>query len=111
MKPLSLRIAVLGVTATALTAGLVGCSSSTTVAASPGGDAFSACLTEHDIPAPPQGGQDGPPPEGAPAGPPPSGPPPHAAGEAPPAPPGIDQETWAQAHQACASLAPEPPAR
>ncbi|MEH3138376.1 MAG: hypothetical protein PGN30_25615 [Mycolicibacterium neoaurum] len=97
MKSLTLRIAVLGVTATALTAGLVGCSSGTTVAAPSGDDAFSACLTEHNIPAPPQGDPGSQPPSGA-------------EGAAPSAPPGVDQEAWNQAHQACASLAPEPPA-
>jgi hypothetical protein len=111
-----------------LIAGVVGCSSggsstesttsatassstatseSTSAAAAPDGhDAFTACLTEHGVPAPPEGG----PPAGMtpPSGPPPSGAPRPGEGKRP-APPGVDQGTWDKANEACASLAPAPP--
>lgn len=84
-------------------------------------DAFTACLTEHGVPAPPEGGpgSHGPGGPGGPGGPngqPPAGPPPSGApqpgqGGPPPAPPGIDQGTWDTAMQACKSLAPAPPQR
>ena len=38
----------------------------------------------------------------------PDGPPP-GTGATPPAPPGVDQDQWDQAMQACQSLAPQPP--
>jgi hypothetical protein len=125
----ALRTAALGVTGAALIAGVVGCSSggsstesttsatassstatseSTSAAAAPDGhDAFTACLTEHGVPAPPEGG----PPAGMtpPSGPPPSGAPRPGEGKTPPAPPGVDQGTWDEANEACASLAPAPP--
>ncbi|MGU3500000.1 hypothetical protein [Mycobacterium sp. C31M] len=109
----SIRLASLGLAAAALTTGLVACSGATTVSAAPdGGDGFAACLTEHNIPAPPEGGHPGgPPPGDGPAGmaPPEGAPPRPAEGMTPPAPPGIDQDVWDQAQQACASLAPTPP--
>jgi hypothetical protein len=125
----ALRTAALGVTGAALIAGVVGCSSggsstqsttsatassstatseSTSAAAAPDGhDAFTACLTEHGVPAPPEGG----PPAGMtpPSGPPPSGALRPGEGKTPPAPPGVDQGTWDEANEACASLAPAPP--
>ncbi|WP_234709537.1 hypothetical protein [Mycolicibacterium cosmeticum] len=125
----ALRTAALGVTGAALIAGVVGCSSggtstesttsatassstatseSTSAAAAPDGhDAFTACMTEHGVPAPPEGG----PPAGMtpPSGPPPSGAPQPGEGKTPPAPQGIDQGTWDKANEACASLAPAPP--
>ncbi len=80
-------------------------------------DAFTACLTEHGVPAPPDGGPGhGPGGPGGPGGQPPAGPPPSGApqpgqGGTPPAPPGVDQGTWDTAMQACKSLAPAPPQR
>ncbi|MDX1870990.1 hypothetical protein SBI67_02570 [Mycolicibacterium sp. 120266] len=132
----ALRTAALGVTGAALIAGVVGCSSggsstesttsasastsstatseATSAAAAPDGhDAFTACLTEHGVPAPPEGGPPGgmAPPSGMtpPSGPPPAGAPQPGEGKTPPAPPGVDQETWDKANEACASLAPTPP--
>ena len=75
----------------------------------PQNDALSECLTEHGVPAPPPGGPSGPPPSGNPPSGTPSGPPP--SGSTPPPPPGVDQDTWNSAWQACASLAPQPPDR
>jgi hypothetical protein len=43
--------------------------------------AYAQCLAEHGVPTPPAG---------------------------PDAPPGVDQQTWAKAQQACASQAPGP---
>ena len=81
-------------------------------------DAFTACLTDHGVPAPPEGGPGGHGPGGPggpggqpPAGPPPSGAPQPGQGGTPPAPPGVDQATWDTAMQACRSLAPAPPPR
>lgn len=81
-------------------------------------DAFTACLTEHGVPAPPEGGPGGHGPggPGGPGGQPPAGPAPSGApqpdqGGTPPAPPGVDQATWDTAMQACRSLAPAPPQR
>lgn len=100
--------------------GLTAACSSETAAASPGGpdSPFGQCLTEHGVPAPPQGGPGGPQgpggPMGGPGGQPPAGPPPGGApgeGGAPPAPPNIDQGVWDSAMQACQSLAPALPPR
>jgi hypothetical protein len=120
----SLRVAVLGAAAAGLVGGLVACSSGTapaeptsaapaaqtTAAQTPSGDtasgheAFMQCMTENGVPAPPEG-------EGHRGGPPPEGAPPHdnADGGTPPAPPGVDQDTWDKAMQSCSSLAPAPP--
>lgn len=82
--------------------------------AGPDHAAFSKCLTDNGVPAPPDGGPGGP---NGPEGPGgrggehPNGPP-HAhegAGQTPPAPPGVDQGVWDDAMEACASLAPPPP--
>ena len=132
----ALRTAALGITGAALIAGVVGCSSggtstesttsatastsssatseSTSAAAAPDGhDAFTACMTEHGVPAPPEGGPPAgmtpPPGMTPPSGPPPSGAPQPGEGKTPPAPPGVDQGTWDKANEACASLAPAPP--
>ena len=82
-----------------------GCSSETASAAPGHQDAFSQCLTDNGVPAPPDGGPGGEPP----AGPPPGGAP--LQGGAPPAPPNVDRAVWDSAVQACQSLAPAPPAR
>ena len=67
---------------------------------------------------PPADGTGGTRPSGAPAAP-PDGAQPPTAGAQPgtgaaagdrPAPPGVDADTWAAAQQACATLAPTPPA-
>lgn len=126
----AIRLAVFSATAAALVSGVVGCSSSdskpspsasssTTSAASsatsteagppPGGDAFAQCLTEHGVPAPPQGGPHGPGPDGHGPHEGHHGPPPNGEHGTPPAPPGVDQNTWDTAQQACSSLAPTPP--
>ncbi|QRY51908.1 hypothetical protein [Mycolicibacterium septicum] len=134
----SLRAAVFGVTGAALVTGMVACSSGSSTespdtsaatsasestsaapAAAPHG-AFTDCLTQHGIPAPPEGAPPGPPlgPDGNPL-PPPTGangeplPPPPPMGEdgKPLPPPGVDQAQWHDAMQACQSLAPQPPPR
>ncbi|UJL30019.1 hypothetical protein HZU38_05845 [Mycolicibacterium vanbaalenii] len=119
------RVALAAVAGAAVLPFAVGCSSGSAAAEQPSGnhDAFVQCMTEHGVSAPPGGGHSGPPPEGAP-GPPPEdagGPPgspadgaggPHgspADGSPPPAPPGVDQQTWDAATQACGSLMPGPP--
>lgn len=100
------RVALLGVAGATLLAGVVVCSSDTAepaTSAAPSSsstvtdthEAFAQCLTDHGLPAPPKDGPGGPPPHGAPPGP----------------PPGVDEQTWDSARQACASLAPAPPAR
>ena len=123
------RVAVIAATGATLTAAVVACAPGTSMAAplQPAGDhdAFTQCLTDNGVPAPPDGGPGGP---GGHGGPPPGGPPPNgggppggampppgpggprANGQTPPAPPGVDQQTWDNATQACASLAPHPPA-
>ncbi|MGW4098753.1 hypothetical protein [Mycobacterium sp. NPDC004974] len=129
MSLLSLRAAVFGVTGAALVTGMVACSSgsntespgtstaasaseSTSAAASapaaaPHG-AFTDCLTEHGIPAPPEGAPPGPPPAGT--TPPPGAPTPPLDSDGKPfPPPGIDRAQWDDAMQACHSLAPQPP--
>jgi len=94
-----IRRAALCVAAAALAGGAVACSSSTTPSDRPGTSstavpaehgAFAHCLTEHGVPAPPNGGPAGPQPVNGP-------------------PPGVDQDTWDKAMQACSSLAPGPP--
>ncbi len=105
MTKSSLRTAVLGVAGAALVAGAVACSSQ--AAAAPDPAAFEQCLSDHGVPAPPDGAPPGP--GGHPDGPPPSGSP--GNGGTPPAPPGIDQSTWDGAMQACRSLLPAPPTR
>ncbi|MBI3226672.1 MAG: hypothetical protein HYZ39_16625 [Mycolicibacterium cosmeticum] len=127
MTLLSLRTALLGATGAAMVAGVVACSSdaaqsdstvaepsATSTSQSQSGDrqAFRDCMTQHGVTMPEHGpggghGEHGPGPEGRPDGPPPGGAP--GAGQAPPAPPGVDQGTWDSAHQACASLAPAHP--
>ena len=129
MNLVSLRRAAIGIIAAGLLGGVVGCSSSTTPAepssASPAAqssaspspsegnhDAFTQCLTDNGVPAPPDGGHaGGPPRDGAapPEGAPPEGAPKHDGSGKPPAPPGVDQSTWDKAMQACSSLAPAPP--
>lgn len=133
MTLISLRRAATGVIAAAFVGGVVACSSSTAPAeqtsASPTAqssasaaqaagdhDAFRQCMTENGVPAPPDGGHaggpppNGTPPQGAPPeGAPPQGTPPHEGSGTPPAPPGVDQNTWDKAMQACSSLAPAPP--
>lgn len=142
----SLRAAVFGVTGAALVTGMVACSSGSSTespdtsgatpasestsaapAAAPHG-AFTDCLTEHGIPAPPEGappagatpppGAPTPPlgPDGKPLPPPTDAngeplPPPPPMGEdgKPLPPPGVDQAQWDEAMQACQSLAPQPP--
>lgn len=108
MNVSSMRIAVVGAVGAALLTGVVGCA--TEAAAAPDHSAFEQCLTDHGVPAPPEGGPHGP---GGPGGEHPDGPPPGAPaeGQTPPAPPGVEQSTWDSAMQACASLRPEPPAR
>lgn len=126
MTLLSLRTALLGATGAALVAGVVACSSgapqsdstvaepaATSTSQSGGHQAFRDCMSQHGVTMPehgPGGGHghpDGPPPDGAT---PPSGAPGAPGdGQAPPAPPGVDQGTWDTAHQACASLAPARP--
>jgi hypothetical protein len=64
-------------------------------------DAFGQCLTAHGVPAPPPGR----PPGGMPPPASPSG----TERPTPPAPPGVDQQTWNSAFAACSSLAPPPP--
>jgi hypothetical protein len=125
MTLLSLRTAMLGATGAALVAGVVACSSGaaqsdSTVAAPPAtstsqsGDhqAFRDCMSQHGVTMPEHehGSGHGPGPEGHPDGPPPGDTPGAPGdGQAPPAPPGVDQGTWDTAHQACASLAPAHP--
>ena len=76
----------------------VACSSAASADQPPGNhDAFMQCMTENGVPAPLAGGPDGH-----------GGPP---VGGAMPAPPGVDQQTWDNARQACESLAPAPPPR
>ncbi|MCF6387559.1 hypothetical protein L2K20_11290 [Mycobacterium sp. MBM] len=102
----SLRAAILGIAGAALLTGAVACSSE--AAAAPDHAAFEQCLSDNGVPAPPAGGP------GGPGGPPPSGPIPSGApadGAAPPPPPGVDQNTWDTAMQACRALAPAPPNR
>jgi len=65
-----------------------GTSTSPTSAVPTGHGAYAQCLTEHGVPAP----------AGGALGPQPGGP-----------PPGVDQDTWHTAMQACSSLAPGPP--
>lgn len=118
LRPLhATAMAVLGA---ALVGGVVACSAPSEAApAGPGGsgsDPFIQCMTDNGVPAPPQGrpggpggqgGQDGPPPQGGQGGP-------GAQGDhsgPPPAPPGVDQGVWDKGLQACASLAPQPPAQ
>jgi hypothetical protein len=109
-----IRTALVAAAGAALMSGVVACSSlaSTTeqqtaapLSASaqsrqvPGGhDAFMQCMTDNGVPAPPDGAA---PPhnEGGPIGD-------HGT-----APLGVDQQTWDNARQACASPAPEPPAK
>ena len=75
--------------------------------------AYQSCLEENGVsmPAPPAGAQVGSPPKG---GTPPSGAP-AAAGQGGPggapdqAPPGVDDDTWEAAQEACSDLAPTPP--
>ncbi len=111
--------------AAALISGVVACSADTsetrsapTSAASSSSaadahEAFNQCMTDNGVPAPPQGGPGGPGADGGPpAGEPPAGPPPSGTsgdGRRPPSPPGVDQDTWDKAMQACASLAPAQP--
>jgi hypothetical protein len=107
MSTSEFRLAALAAAAAALMSAVVACSSTAPSAdAQPGHDAFAQCLTEHGVSAPPQGQ----PPQGQlPQGAPPQGTPPQ--GGTPPAPPGVDQQTWDAALQACQSLAPAPPAQ
>ena len=70
---------------------------------------YEQCLTQHGVPSPAAGPAPGP-------GPVPQGPLPGpaedpAGGASPPPPPlsGVDQTTWDNARQACASLQPTPP--
>jgi hypothetical protein len=125
---ISLRRAAAGVIAAAFVSGVVACSSAAAPAdqsnpsptaqssASPTESAgnhaaFTQCMTDNGVPAPPEGRhaggppRDGAPPEGAP----PQGAPQHDGSATPPAPPGVDQDTWDKAMQACSSLAPAPP--
>jgi hypothetical protein len=69
---------------------------------------YEQCLTDHGVPPPPAGPAPGPQP--APQGPPPGPAASDTARAAPPPPPGVDQTTWNNATQACASLQPHPPA-
>jgi len=67
--------------------------------------AYRSCLEAHGVsmPAPPTGGgQAGAPPSGAPAAGGPGGAPDQA-------PPGVDDDTWEAAQEACDDLAPTPP--
>ncbi|MGX9788155.1 hypothetical protein [Mycobacterium sp. MMS18-G62] len=124
MTPLFLRRAAVGVMAAAFVSGVMACSSGTPPAAqstasstnqtsaSPGSagshEAFTECMADNGVPVPPEGSgppQDGAPPEGSP----PQGPPQHGGSGTPPAPPGVDENTWDKAMQACSSLAPAPP--
>jgi hypothetical protein len=105
------RMLGIGALAALLVGGVVGCSSDATPrpSAAPDHDAFSKCLTDNGIPAPPEGGPGSPPPGGTPpSGPPPNGPPPAGMGPMG-APPGVDQEAWDNAMQQCSSLEPAPP--
>ena len=68
---------------------------------------YEQCLTQHGVPSPAAGPPPGPGP--VPQGPlpgPAAGP---ASGTKSPPPPGVDQTTWDNAQQACASLQPTPP--
>lgn len=115
------RIAVLAAAGAAMMSAVVACSPSPSATADPPGpgasqtsghDEFAQCLTEHGVPAPPQGHPDGPPPGGQPPQGAPDGPPPGGArpdGGTPPAPPNVDQQTWDSAMRACAQFAPAPP--
>jgi hypothetical protein len=100
---------------------LAGCGSSadstgttapTTGAPGPGGSAeYTNCLAQNGVTVDrPSGGA---PPSGAPQGAPPSGAPrsapPTAAGGRPPAPEGVDENTWTAATEACKNLMPSPP--
>ncbi|WP_458319252.1 hypothetical protein [Mycolicibacterium brisbanense] len=137
MRQTILKTVLTGVATTAVIGGAAACSSnqphsgqisssaasSAATSAAPESaapDAYGQCMEEHGMPAPPGGfGQrppghpDGPPPDGAtpPEGAPPAEPPPghHGDGATPPPPPGVDQDAWNNALQACASLAPTPP--
>jgi hypothetical protein len=86
-------------------------SGATSAAAAPSGDmqAFTSCLAENGVTLP-NAGTGGDPPEGGarPSGAPhaPGTPPSGAAGATPAAPPGVDQQTWDAAMQACGDLAP-----
>jgi hypothetical protein len=92
-------------------------------AGTPDREAFRSCLAENGItlpergadgdrPAPPDGagpGAGGTPPSGAPAAP-ADGTAPQAGDRGtPPAPDGVDADTWAAAQQACTDLVPTPP--
>lgn len=102
--------AVAAAAAAVAVVGLTAACSAETAAAAPNqpDDAFTQCLTDNGVPAPPEGGPGGHGPGGErPAGPPP-GERPHEGG-IPPAPPDIDQGVWDSAMQACHSLAPAPP--
>lgn len=74
-------------------------------------DAFAGCLAENGValPEPSGGPQGGPSPGGSADG----GAPPErsapGAGGTPPAPEGVDADTWAAALQACADTMPTPP--
>lgn len=82
----------------------------TTSAAPQAHGVYEQCLTAHGVPSPAAGPPPGPGPQ--PQGPLP-GPPPNAPADGtsatPPAPPGVDEATWANAQKACASLQPAPP--
>jgi hypothetical protein len=117
-----IRLAFVAAAGAALMSGVVACSSgpstsnqstaaatgsSVSSAPSPGDrDAFMQCMTDNGVPAPPAGGPGGPPPDGAIPPPGLGGP---QSGGTPPAPPGVDQQTWDNAMKACSSLAPAPP--
>jgi hypothetical protein len=108
-------VVLAGCSSTASASGTTGESASTTGAATVASsdtqmDAFASCLAENGVTLPepagsPAGGADGSaPPEGAP----PEGGAPGAGGT-PPAPEGVDADTWAAALQACADVMPTPP--
>lgn len=79
-------------------------------------DAFASCLAENGVTLPePSGGPQAGAPAGGPAdgSAPPEGAPPEGgapgAGGTPPAPEGVDADTWAAALQACGDVMPTPP--
>jgi hypothetical protein len=103
-------VVLAGCSSTASASGTTGESSSTTggtVASSDTQmDAFASCLAENGVSLPEPGGppaagsadRSAPPEGGAPG-----------AGGTPPAPEGVDADTWAAALQACADVMPTPP--
>jgi hypothetical protein len=123
---LAAGLAATGLTLLAACGSAAQASTTDASASAPGGSgsanadmqAFTACLAKNGVtlPEPPNGG-------GAPGGAPPSGAPqdgqvpggsqgapPDAAGGTPPAPQGVDENTWKTALEACKDQMPAPPA-